>query len=243
MNKIIRLLFRYYRAKKLGFNFRGISSFKIPKSLSLNGKEIKLSFPDEKGVFIDFVSIFLDDDYNLSRIKTKKISTIVDIGANVGFFSIAARLAFPNAKIFSYEPNNQLKRYLHDNFRELNIELQMNAVSKNAGRIELENCGDSNQSRVVINNEGSVEMCSLETVIEKVGGQIDLLKMDCEGSEWSVLEDSKLLEKINNITFEYHLWANGESHSYPLYLLRKSGFKIIDSQPSTDFGIITATRC
>ncbi len=119
----------------------------------------------------------------------------------------------------------------------------MNAVSKNAGRIELENCGDSNQSRVVLNNEGSVDMCSLETVIEKVGGQIDLLKMDCEGSEWSVLEDSKLLEKINNITFEYHLWANGESHSYPLYLLRKSGFKIIDSQPSTDFGIITATRC
>jgi len=243
MNKLKKLILRIFRSKKLGFNFRGISSFKIPKSLSLNGKEIKLSFPDEKGVFIDFVSIFLDDDYNLSRIKTKKISTIVDIGANVGFFSIAARLAFPNAKIFSYEPNNQLEGYLHDNFIELNIELQMNAVSRDSGRIELHNCGDSNQSRVVSNKEGPIEMCSLQSVIEKTGGQIDLLKMDCEGSEWSILEDSKLLEKINNITFEYHLWANGESHSYPLYLLRKSGFKIIDTQPSTDFGIITATRC
>jgi len=242
MNKIIRFLFRYYRAKKLGFKFRGISSFKIPTKLSLNGKIIKLSFPEEKGVFIDFVSIFLDDDYNLARIKTKKILTIVDIGANVGFFSIAARLAFPNAKIFSYEPNNQLEGYLQDNFIEINIELQMNAVGRDSGRIQLHNCGDSNQSRVVSNKEGPIEMCSLQSVIEKTGGQIDLLKMDCEGSEWSILEDSKLLQKINNITFEYHLWANGEAHSYPLYLLRKNGFRIIDSQPSTDFGIITASR-
>lgn len=243
MKKLKRLILRIYRSQKLGFNFRGISSFKIPNALSLNGKVIKLSFPEEKGVFIDFVSIFLDDDYNLAKIKTKKISTVVDIGANVGFFSIAARLAFPNAKIFSYEPNNHLKGYLYDNFLELNIELQMNAVSRDSGRIELHNCGDSNQSRVVSNKEGSIEMCSLESVIKKTGGQIDLLKMDCEGSEWSILEDSKLLQKINNITFEYHLWANGEAHSYPLYLLRKNGFRIIDSKPSTDFGIITATRC
>lgn len=242
MNKIIRFLLRYCTAKKLGFKFRGISSFKIPNSLCLNGKVINLSFPEEKGVFIDFVSIFLDDDYNLGKIKHKEITSIVDIGCNIGFFSIAARFAFPKAKIFSYEPNNQLKKFLCTNFSELDIELQISAVGNQSGRVELTKTGDSNQSRVFDQKEGSIEMVSLEYVVNKVGGKIDLLKMDCEGSEWKILEDSESLKKVNNITLEYHLWANGESHYYPIELLRRSGFKILKAQSSTDFGIITATR-
>ena len=32
--------------------------------------------------------------------------------------------------------------------------------------------------------------------------------MDCEGSEWDILEDPESLRQVDNITLEYHLWAN-----------------------------------
>lgn len=54
-----------------------------------------------------FFSIFLDDDYFIDRI-TRPVSTVLDIGANIGFFSIAARKSFPQATIHSYEPNIKL---------------------------------------------------------------------------------------------------------------------------------------
>ena len=60
------------------------------------------------GTLNDFLSIFLDDDYYLER-QNKEVSSVLDIGANLGFFSIAARNAFPNATIHSYEPNEDLK--------------------------------------------------------------------------------------------------------------------------------------
>ena len=118
----------------------------------------------------------------------------------------------------------------------------MSAVGNQSGRVELTNSGDSNQSRVFDQKNGSIEMISLKNIVNKIGGKIDLLKMDCEGSEWEILEDSESLKNVNNITLEYHLWANGKSHNYPIDLLRKRGFSIIKAQSSTDFGIITATR-
>ena len=70
---------------------------------------MKLSFPDEVGVVNDFLSIFLDDDYRLDRVKWP-VGTVLDIGANLGFFSIAARNAFPEATIHAYEPNHELEK-------------------------------------------------------------------------------------------------------------------------------------
>ena len=43
---------------------------------------------------------------------------------------------------------------------------------------------------------------------EGVRGKIDLLKMDCEGSEWDILENLESLKSVDNITLEYHFRAN-----------------------------------
>ena len=242
MNKITKFITRYKNARRLGVPYYRTSSFNLPQAIDLDGNSISLDYPDEKGIFIDFLSIFLDDDYGLTKFRKNKISKIIDVGANVGFFSLASRFFFPDSEIRAYEPNLDLKNYLAHNFSQLNIELRTQAVGNKNGSVRLDLIGESNQTRVKESGTGSTEMVSLHSVVKEVGGKIDLLKMDCEGSEWDILENPESLKSVDNITLEYHLWANQKDHNYAKDLIKSHGFKIIKHLPSSEFGIICGSR-
>jgi FkbM family methyltransferase len=242
MNKITKFITRRKNARRLGLPYFRTSSFNLPETININGNSINLNYPEEKGIFIDFLSIFLDDDYGLSEFRKNKISKIIDIGANVGFFSIASRFFFPDAAIHAYEPNLDLESDLAHNFSQLNIELRTQAVGKKSCSVKLDLMGESNQTRVNESSSGSTEMVSLDSVVKEAGGKIDLLKMDCEGSEWDILEDPESLRQVDNVTLEYHLWANQEDHDYAKDLVKSHGFKIIKHEPSSEFGIICGSR-
>ena len=242
MNKITKFIRRYKNAKQLGFFYYSTSSFSLPKRLDFHGKAVDLVYPNEKGIFIDFLSIFLDDDYQLAKFHRNQISTIIDIGANVGFFSLASRFYFPNSEIHAFEPNLNLKDYLIHNFSNLNIKLYPKAVGERSGTVQLNIIGESNQTRVNESSPGATEMITLESILSNIDGEIDLLKMDCEGSEWGILRDTKSLKKVNNITLEYHLWANQKTHKDARNLLTNHGFKVIKHLPCSDFGMICGTK-
>ena len=57
--------------------------------------------------------VFVNNDYKIKSSKQPKI--IIDIGANIGSFSIFAASKMPNAKIFGFEP-------LRGAFQQLNQE-------------------------------------------------------------------------------------------------------------------------
>ena len=60
----------------------------------------------------NFLRKYLFDEYFLRKICRDRISKIVDVGANVGFFSLTARSFFPLAKIHAYEPSKSNFRFL-----------------------------------------------------------------------------------------------------------------------------------
>lgn len=242
MNKITKFITRHKNARRLGLSYFRTSSFHLPETIDFHGETINLEYPDEKGIFIDFLSIFLDDDYGLIKFRKNQISKIIDIGANVGFFSIASRFFFPDSEIHAYEPNLDLENYLAHNFSQLNIELHTQAVGNKSGSVKLNLIGESNQTRVNESRPGTTKMVSLDSILRETGGKIDLLKMDCEGSEWDILENPESLKCVDNITLEYHLWANQKDHDYAKYLVISHGFKIIKHLPSSEFGIICGSR-
>ena len=242
MHKIIKTFFRRRKAKALGFEFRRVSNFVLPEEITINESSVKLQYPQEEGVFNDFISIFLDDDYGLRSFKLQEIERIIDIGANVGFFSLAARIAFPLSQIHAYEPNSNLSVFLSSYSNTLNVECFTEAIGGEPGIVELELLGDSNQTRIKSSDQGKIKMISLEEALERSGGYTDLLKMDCEGSEWDILKQKDSLKNVKNITLEYHLWKNQQSHAFAKELVKSKGFKILRHKPSTDFGIITAKR-
>ena len=122
------------------------------------------------------------------------------------------------------------------------IENFQEAIGKECSFVELELMGDSNQSRIQYSDKGSIPMISINEAIDRIGGNAHLLKMDCEGSEWEILEEKQSLGSVRHITLEYHLWKNHQPHSFAIDAVKSHGFRILKHKPSTDFGIIVGTR-
>ena len=241
LGKWFRLRRRRRRAARLGFQFQRASGFRPPKQIEIQGRRMKLSFPDEVGVVNDFLSIFLDDDYRLDRVKWP-VGTVLDIGANLGFFSIAARNAFPEATIHAYEPNHELEKYLGTHAKQARFDIHYEAVGMEDGHARLDIRGETNQTRSQADESGDIPQVAFRKAVERLGGRVDFAKIDCEGAEWEFLEDEDAWRNVHFLAMEYHLWP-GKKHHFDIELaLRKLRFHILYQKPIEDYGLVYAMR-
>jgi len=238
LQRILQLLVMHRNARYYGITFNRRANFKMPNEILYNKNMIPIYYPNELGSRNDFIGIFITDEYWLRKIR-KNANKIIDIGANVGFFSIAARHNFPYAEIHAYEPNTNLGKFLDNNKENFNFKIFYEAVGGHEGAISIDLLGDSNQTRVKETTNGSLKKISLDNAIERIGGSIDILKIDCEGSEWEMFDEAKKWSEISRLTMEYHLF-NGQSHNQVSSELRRIGFEVIKQNfdPSSDFGMI-----
>src|SRR5277367_600812 len=167
---------------RFGFVFVRSRWFRMPRQIRAGGKRVSLSLPQDHGAQSDFFACFIRNDYGL-RHGLPKVRTILDIGANVGFFSIAARARYPHAAIHAYEPNPRVLQFLESNTAELGISIYPQAVGGTEGLVSMMDSGASNQARTAATDAGTIPQVTLETAIDRLGGSVDLLKLDCEGAE------------------------------------------------------------
>ncbi|MDP4286098.1 MAG: FkbM family methyltransferase [Bacteroidota bacterium] len=241
----LRLRVRY---SSIGIYYLKSSDIKIPKRLRINGNHKEFKFLDSKHRFFsyEFREICINDCYHLKELKNKLrfVKTVLDIGANQGLFTIAARQQFPKAKIFCYEPNKELQRVLDHNSKQLKANVWYEAVTKEDCKVELEFGETDLQNTTKVSSNGEIAGTAFKKVIERAGGNIDLLKLDCEGAEWELFEDEGSWDNIRSLTMEYHLWAReGSSFDDIKRILQKLHFKILIHNPLSDsFGIVSAIK-
>ena len=144
---------------------------------------------------------------------------IIDAGANIGCFSIYAASKAPHARIYALEPSRSNYMRLEENVRtnmlEARIFPQPVGVAGRTGTPELNTEHASPYHSVFLPGGGKserIEVRSLaDTLAETVGprGNVDVLKMDCEGAEMDCLlrADAASLRRIGRIAVEYHEWA------------------------------------
>lgn len=219
--------------------------FKMPSRIHVGGCAVELHCLDEDGVDADFINCVLRNAYGLGH-KLADVRTIVDVGANFGFFSLAARARYPHATIHAYEPNPRVLPLLRANTAGLGVRVYARAVGAQDGTINLLDDGPSNQARAARwENAAStcpVPQASLETVLKEAGGRIDLLKLDCEGAEWEILKFADGWQSIRNVRLEYHLFG-GETVEDAVRELGRVGFRIFRLQRDHDAGgVIWAAR-
>ena len=92
IRKIKKQILRFRRARKLGINFFRNKTFDVPRSILISNQRFSLSLPKESGVTELFRDIVLDDEYWLHSLPVNQIKNILDVGANVGLFSVAAKV-------------------------------------------------------------------------------------------------------------------------------------------------------
>src|SRR5262249_11153473 len=147
-----------------------------------------LSLPIENGVCVAFTDLLLDDCYGLRSLQTTP-RTIVDIGAHVGLFGLAARALFPHAEIQGYEPHSHPEDHLKTQARAGHFRYLICAVGATHGRVLLDYHPDSVQTQSRPDESGTIVQIPFSEVVERSGGTIDFLKLDCEGAEWRLFSD------------------------------------------------------
>ena len=158
----------------------------------------------------------LTDYYRLARLKFAN-AILIDLGANIGAFSILAASRFPGARNYAYEPEPQ-------NYAMLCANIALNGFeARIAPRAEGSSSDDRELALSVTDNAAGhshywrgaetirVPTASLKNILAREGiARCDLLKMDIEGSEYETLyaADAATLKKIARLYLEYHQLAD-----------------------------------
>lgn len=139
---------------------------------------------------------------------------VVDIGANIGAFTLDAARHFRSATVHAYEPDAQtcevLQRNVEENGLSSRVRIWNEAVSGAPGTLRLWR-GDGSITASAYppapaSGTGSdVIAVTLQTVVARTSGRVGLLKMDCEGAEAEILETAgTALDAIEYLVAEYH---------------------------------------
>ena len=170
------------------------------------GNSLAIEVPDQ--FFYVFKEIFMEDFYEVDKLMPyiPENPVIVDIGANVGFFSFLMATKRKNARIFAFEPmENNLQVFRSNLQRNSGKDFSIKAEQKAVTGKEIKSIAlyfDDVHSNTVIssvfedfsndnNRTVEIEAISLAEIIRQNNLQtIDVLKLDCEGSEYPILYDS-----------------------------------------------------
>jgi FkbM family methyltransferase len=235
MNPVSQFLRRFVRSRRYGVAFRGVARTSLPDRIRFSGKYRHVRIPQDPLHIADFINVILDDDYGV-RSTTGDVKTIVDIGANVGLFTSLAREQFPDAVIHSYEPSPFTAAYARDNTRHPLTTLYEEGVAAKDSRANMVELGVSTLAQTIAADEGSITLTSFAKVLERAGGRIDLLKVDCEGAEWDFMTGADQFRQVGQIRMEYHLVGNRTLND--LHAMAKGiGFEVCKLQPNDGFGI------
>jgi len=136
---------------------------------------------------------------------------VVDVGANVGLFSLYVLSRWRSAQVHSVEASPGTYGVLHRNQAansEVNWHTYPYAVWGQEGEVSFEDSGISTSNRVVAGQAGArVPAITLDALCSTYIHRptVSLVKMDIEGAEEMVLQSStRSLGRIENLVVEVH---------------------------------------
>ena len=91
---------------------------------------------------------------------------------------------------------------------------------------------------------GTTKQVSVKEALERFGKiDVDIVKLDCEGSEWEILKKKDIFKKVKFITMEYHLGKNNFDHARIVNVLEDLEFEIVtklDFSSKENYGTVLA---
>ncbi|WP_338793197.1 FkbM family methyltransferase [Bernardetia sp. MNP-M8] len=207
------------------------------KTILLNGRRFKIT--DSASFVAMYLDIFGHQGY---KFETQKVEPyIIDCGANIGLSLVYFNQLYPNAKIIAFEPDPKLFEICKTNtaYFEENLKLYPYAVwneettlyfeseGADGGRVEKEKI--EKNDKLENNKTSNKNLIEVQAVrLQKYLNQrIDLLKIDIEGAEITVLEDCvDSLHWVGNLFVEFHSFQNSAQRlGQLLSILENAGFR------------------
>lgn len=167
--------------------------------------------------------------------------TVVDVGANIGSFSVWVAHQEPTVRVIAYEPMPENFALFEKNIAVnhlQNLTAVRAAVAAESGTLTLYPgkgtwYGSASLAPIdaVESDRGEpVPSVSLAALFAKHGiERCDFLKMDCEGAEYSILAavPNELWRRMNHIALEFHEFDTVHHREQLIALLTEQGFRVI----------------
>lgn len=188
--------------------------------------DFKVSFSSYDIFFAIFRQIFVRHAYYLET--TNQEPVILDCGGNIGMATLYFKYLYPKAKITIFEPSQEVFDLLEKNIKNnnlKNVEIVRAAVSDADGQAEIyprgaAACGNTLEQNIskVTPTKKTVVPYSIKTtkLSSYINSNIDLLKLDIEGSEGSVIKDLSANNKlvlVKQCVMEYHYYPEVTSNN------------------------------
>ncbi len=222
------ILYSYVRSKPFG-----------NRSIELRGA-FKIRLSNKKLDLVTLIVIFCKKVYG----DINKNWVVIDVGSNIGMFSLYA--AYMGTKrVYAFEPNRESYEMLLRNVHENNlgnviIPFNLAVEGQDSDYVKI-NMSSNPNNQILEYIEGQslegfqlVRTISLRSIIEGLSiERVDLLKIDCEGSEYVIIPSAKrsTLSRINEIRMEYHKGNLGDIVNH----LKEYNFKITKFEPNSTY--------
>jgi FkbM family methyltransferase len=206
------------------------------RDLQFITKPNRFLFNVPESLYQVFKEIFMVDVYEIDQLvaELSPSPTVIDIGANAGFFDIQLLSKISGATIYAYEPlpsnaayvnglmnsNPNIKKYLNFNqfavtgLPKSGLDLYIAGNEENQVVASVFDNFDKRNTKKI-----TIPSITFTEIIERIGlTEIDLLKMDCEGSEYDILYNTPAshIQVIKQMVIEVHDLDQDKNNIYYL---------------------------
>jgi FkbM family methyltransferase len=185
-----------------------------------NREGLALSLLPGRGEWFTFYENLVRQDYLSGLEALAPGDHVVDIGANIGAFAVlAGSKVGPSGRVYAYEPDpatcDRLRANVRLNWLENVVVVENRAVGAAAGQATFYRHSKNAYSSLMDGVDGRVHehvasfpvpVMGIADVIARAGATIKLLKVDCEGSEYDLIDalDAATAAGIRQIAMEVH---------------------------------------
>lgn len=209
-----------------------------------------------------YANAVFQDEYRIRDLRPHAVQTIVDIGAHVGSFTVLCHEWWPEAKIVAVEPHPESFELLERNtahIPESQLLRVQGAVTGFDGKCLLVSA--VSQSRVgeyVVEVWNELEprfdgfgveapAISVETLWTRLGAfgieQVDLMKLDCEGAEYEIVEGLAASGKLAQVGWIRGEWHGATHRPRLAKALAETHVAHIDVNAPHECGLFVGHRC
>lgn len=185
-----------------------------------------------------FVDMLVTNPYerftaDIVKRRVKDCTTIIDVGAHYGFFSILSAKSNPNTKVFAFEAVQKNAEIFRKNIKENvldNVTLIEKAVSDASGWKDFNLTAPSDTGSIVVHPQNEsiglqrVQTISIDEAVSLSKDETVFVKIDVDGHELAVLDGmKKTIQSVDQLTLiiEFNPKCQIAGGNPPERLLRK----------------------
>jgi FkbM family methyltransferase len=216
-----------------------------------------LRFKVESGDLTPLYEVFSDRVYDRHFQDIASDGTILDIGGNIGTFTImAASELVPHGTVIAIEPNPKCLMRMEENLnlnRFGNVRLIQGAVTTAGGPVALHAAAQTGHSTLFTDRRPEDSTPVIVPAISPsdvlcLAESYELVKVDCEGGEFALLYETMARDwkRVKRLALEYHIGYDKKYPANPEQLQRRIedlGFEILSASRSSEIhGYIAAAQ-